>query len=116
VHTSAAGCFVKCFLLPVLVVSLLFFSTGCGNVFFRGDIQTGSTIQGSVSVVELGNILNGIGETIQVTFVTFLENGTSSTLTFCDDQTTLFPLDQTVRVNFNPGQPCSTIIVVVIVF
>jgi hypothetical protein len=107
---------VKCLLLPVLVVSLLLFSAGCGNVFFRGAIQTGSTIKGSVSVVELGNILNGSGETIQVTFVTFLENGTSSTLTFCDDQATLFPLDQTVRVNFNPGQPCATILVVVIVF
>jgi hypothetical protein len=25
------------------------------------------------------------------------------------------PLDQTVRVNFNPGQPCATVIVVVII-
>jgi hypothetical protein len=36
-------------------------------------------------------------------------------LVFCGDQTTLFPLNQTVRVNFNPGQPCATVIVVVIV-
>jgi len=37
------------------------------------------------------------------------------TIGFCDDQTSLFPLDQTVRVNFNPGQPCATVIVVVII-
>jgi hypothetical protein len=36
-------------------------------------------------------------------------------LVFYGDQTTLFPLNQTVRVNFNPGQPCATVIVVVIV-
>lgn len=113
-YTSAVGCFVKCFLLPALVVALLLFSTGCGNVFIRGDIQ-GSIIQGSVSTVQLGNVLNETGETVQVTFVTFLENGISSSLTFCNDQTALFPLDQTVRVNFNPAQPCATIIVVVVI-
>jgi hypothetical protein len=47
--------------------------------------------------------------------VTFLQNGFSSTVGFCDDQRSLFPLDQTVRVNFNPSQPCATILVVVIV-
>jgi hypothetical protein len=54
-------------------------------------------------------------ETVQVTFVTLLQNGTSSTIGFCGDQSVLFPLDQTVRVNFNPGQPCATVIVVVVV-
>ncbi len=37
---------------------------GCGNVFVRGAIRTGSTIhgsaiQGSVSVVQMGSVLNG---------------------------------------------------------
>ena len=105
---------MKRLLSPVLLLSLLLFSTGCGNVFVRGAIETGSTIQGSVSIVQLGNTLNGM-ETVQVTFVTLLRNGASSTIGFCGDQTDLFPLDQTVRVNFNPGQPCSTVIVVVIV-
>jgi len=47
--------------------------------------------------------------------VTFLQNGTSSTIGFCGDQTSLFPLDQTVRANFNPGSSCATIITVVII-
>jgi len=96
---------------PVLVLALLLLSTGCGNVFVRGAIQPGSTVQGSVSTVQLGT-----EETVQVTFVTLLQDGTSSTIGFCGDQSALFPLDQTVRVNFNPGQPCATVIVVVIVF
>ncbi len=102
-------------LSPVLLLSLLLFSTGCGNVFVRGAIESGSTIQGSVSIVQLGNALNGTEGTVQVTFVTLLQNGTSSTIGFCGDQSALFPLDQTVRINFNPGQPCATVIVVVIV-
>jgi hypothetical protein len=68
-----------------------------------------------VTFVQVGNVLNAVGGTVQVTFVTFVQNGFSSTIGFCEDQTSLFPLDQTVRVNFNPGQPCATIIVVVIV-
>jgi hypothetical protein len=105
---------VKRLLSPLLVLSLLLFSTGCGDVFVHGAIETGSTIQGSVSIVQLGNALNGM-ETVQVTFITLLQNGTSSTIGFCGDQSALFPLDQTVRVNFNSGQPCATVIVVVLV-
>jgi hypothetical protein len=47
--------------------------------------------------------------------VTFVQNGFSSTIGFCDDQSRLFPLDQTVRINFNPGRPCVTILFVVII-
>jgi hypothetical protein len=105
---------VKRLLSPLLALLLFLLSTGCGDVFVRGATETGSTIQGSVTVVQLGNSLNGM-ETVQVTFVTLLQNGTSSTIGFCGDQSVLFPLDQTVRVNFNPGQPCATVLVVVIV-
>ena len=99
----------------ILAGSFLLSSTGCGNVFVRGAIQTGATIQGSVSTVQIGSILNGTGGTVQVTFVTFLENGTSSTIGFCADQTSLFPMNKTLFVNFNPGQPCATVLIVVIV-
>ena len=99
----------------ILASSFLLSSIGCGNVFVRGAIRTGSTIQGSVSIVQIGSALNGTGGTVQVTFVTFLENGTFSTIGFCADQSSLFPLDQTVFVNFNPGQPCATVIIVTIV-
>jgi len=41
-------------------------------------MATGSTIQGSVSIVQLGNMLNG--ETVPVTFVSFWQNGTSQSV------------------------------------
>jgi hypothetical protein len=99
----------------ILAGSFLLSSIGCGNVIVRGAIQTGSTIQGSISTVQIGSVLNGTGGSVQVTFVTFLANGTFSTIGFCADQTSLFPLDQTVFVNFNPGQPCATVIIVEII-
>jgi len=99
----------------ILAGAFLLSSIGCGNVFVRGAIQAGSTIQGSVSTMQIGSVLNGTGGTVEVTFVTFLESGTFSTIGFCADQTSLFPLDQTVLVNFSPGQPCATVIIVVIV-
>ncbi len=101
---------MKRLLSPLLVLSLLLLSIGCGDVFLRGAIETGSTIQGAVSVVQLET-----DGSIQVTFVTLLQDGMSSIIGFCGDQSALFPLDQTVRVNFNPGQSCATVIVVVII-
>jgi hypothetical protein len=52
---------------------------------------------------------------VQVTFVTFLQNGTSSTIGFCGDQSGQFLIDHMVRIDFTVGQPCNSIIVVVII-
>lgn len=101
---------MKRLLSPVLVLALLLLSTSCGDVFVRGAIEPGSTIEGSVSIVQIET-----EGTVQVTFVTLLQNSTSSTIGFCGDQSALFPLHHYVRVNFNPGKPCATVIVVVIV-
>jgi hypothetical protein len=65
--------------------------------------------------LQTGSVMNGTGWTVQVAFVTFLANGTFSTIGFCADQTSLFPMNQTGSVNFNPGQPCATIIAVEII-
>src|SRR5947208_13315930 len=100
-------------LLPLYLITTL---TGCGNIFVRGAISpTFSSVSGSISIIQLSAIVGQNGTTVQVTFVTFLQNGTSSTIGFCGDQTSLFPLDQTVRANFNPGSSCATIITVVII-
>jgi hypothetical protein len=101
--------------LLVLIASLVAASMGCGNVFVRGAINTGSSITGSVAGIEIGNVLSGPGATIQVTFVTCTQNGISSTMGFCNDQISLFPVGQTIRVNFNPRETCATIIVVVVI-
>lgn len=104
---------MKRLLLPPLLLALLSF-LGCGNVFFGGALRASSTIQGSVTRVELGTVAAGNGGTIEVTFVTFLDGGRTSRVSFCNDQTSLFPLGQSFRVNFNAGTPCSSLIIVMV--
>ena len=100
---------LSAFLVPSLILSF----ASCGGFFVHSTVR--STFQGSVNTVQLGTVVDGTGEIIQVTFVTFLQNEEVFTIDFCDDQTVLFPLDQTVLVDFNPGQFCATVIVVVVI-
>ena len=97
--------------LLLVVFAFLLIQIGCGAVFVGGLFTTGSTFTGTVSVVQS----TGVNGTVQFTTVTFLQSGTPFTMGFCGNQTSRFPLNQTVRVTFNPGQTCATIIVVVIV-
>jgi len=107
---------VKRLLSVLLAVCLVVVCGGCGDIFIRGALQPGfSTISGSVSIVQLSTVMGGDGTTVQVTFVTFLLNGTSSMIGFCGDQRGQFPIDQMVRTNFTLGQTCDSIIVVVII-
>lgn len=98
-----------------LIGSLLLSAAGCGAVFIGGVIQPATTVTGSVTSVQLSSVVNGAGGTVQVTFVTLLQSSASSTIAFCSNHISQFPLNQMVSVNFNPGQPCGTIIAVVIV-
>jgi len=101
---------VQRLLAALLVVGLVLLSVGCGNVFVRGVIQPGiSTVNGFVSMVQI-TVVNGTS----ITFVTFLSNGTSSTLGFCGDQRQRFPMNQNVRTDFNPGNTCNSIVTIVI--
>jgi hypothetical protein len=111
VYTHMPGCIVARLLSFVVVVGSLISSAGCGAVFVGGAITTGSTIQGTVSIVQLVDV-NG---NIQVTFVTFLQNGFSSSMNFCGNQISSLPLNRIVQVNFNSGQPCATLVLVVII-
>jgi hypothetical protein len=51
---------------------------------------------------------------VQVTFVTFLNSGSSSTVGFCGDERDRFPMQQTVRASFIPGRTCDSIVTIVI--
>jgi hypothetical protein len=101
---------VSRFSIAVLIASILLYATACGNVFVRATFGTASTLQGTVNSVQLSTNGNA-----QVTFVTFLQSGALFTIGFCGDQTSLFPLNRTLTINFNPGQTCATIIAIVIV-
>jgi hypothetical protein len=106
---------MKC-LLSFLLLCLVLTLPGCGNIFIRGALPAGSsTVSGSVSVVQLSAVIGKNGTTVQVTFVTFLQYGASSMVGFCGDQRSRFPMQQTVRADFNPGQSCASIVTIVIV-
>jgi len=106
---------MKC-LLSILLLFLVLTFPGCGNIFIRGALPAGSSrVSGSVSLVQLSAIIGGNGTTLQVTFVTFLQAGAASTIEFCGDQRSRFPMQQTVRADFNPGQPCANIVTIVII-
>ena len=101
-------------LLSLLVaVSFLLSLSACGNIFIRGALNT-STVSGFVSIVQIASGSNG-GTTVLITFVTFLQSGTSSTIGFCGDQRSQFPFNQMVTAQFTAGTPCSNIVSVVII-
>jgi len=105
---------VKRLLSSLLVVVLVLMCSSCGNVFVRGAILT-STVNGVVSLVQLSNVPGNGGTTVLITFVTFLQTGTSSTIGFCGDQRSQFPLNQLVQTQFQSGQPCSSLVVVIVI-
>jgi len=90
--------------------------TACGGVFFVGGaINPGtSSVSGMVSVVQISAVIGDNGSTVQVTFVTFQQSGTSSTIGFCGDERDRFPMQQSVRANFTPGHPCASVVTIVI--
>jgi len=106
---------MKRLLAVFLVVCLTCLCTSCGKVFVGGAFQPRqSSITGTVSFVEVNNVVSG-GTFVEVTFVTFFQDGLSSSMNFCGNQTSQFPLNQTVTTNFNPGQPCATLVIVFII-
>jgi len=77
---------------------------GCGNIFIRGALPAGSsTVSGSISVVQLSAVIGENGTTVQVTFVTLIQSGISSTVGFCGDQRSQFPMQQIVRAYKKPS-------------
>ncbi len=89
--------------------------SGCGNIFVRGAFLGNiSSVSGVVSVVQFTLVTSVDGTSIQITFVTFQENGLASTVGFCGDQRSRFPMQQDVRTQFTPGQPCSDIVAIII--
>jgi hypothetical protein len=102
-------------LLTLLPVCLVLVSAGCGNVFIRGALPGGiSSVSGLVSFIQLSAIIGDNGTTVDVTFVTFQQDGASSTIGFCGDQRNRFSMRETVRTNFTPGQTCASILAIVI--
>ena len=97
------------------LVVVLVVLTGCGTVTFQTTSTPGGavTASGLVTFVQFTAILDGNGTLVNVTVVTLQQTGISQTLTFCGSQSSLFPLNQNMRVSFVPATTCGTIVAVV---
>src|SRR5258705_12547101 len=98
-------------LMFVLVVGL----SGCGAVFVGFVSNPGvvpSSINGTVTIVSLGFSADG-GTIVNVPQVTLVNLGIANTMAFCGDQRTLFPINQSLKVEFTNGTLCSTLVRVV---
>lgn len=96
-------------LLVGLVLAAALSAVSCGDVFVRGAINTGTQFTtGTISIVQF----SASGGGISVTIVTLTGNSVPSTLSFCGDQRTLFPVETQVQIHFTPGQTCATVLTV----
>jgi hypothetical protein len=100
--------------LPAVLL-LVVLLVGCNGVTtFSAFSNPGvSNASGVVSIVRFTAIIGPSGTFVNVTIVTLVQNGFSNDNTFCGDVRNHFPMNTFVNVNFNPGQPCNTVVTVI---
>jgi hypothetical protein len=97
----------------IVVLVLLCPFVGCGSSFLvAGAIHPSNVIvsTGTVSFVALSVVSGSNGTFVNVTGVTLLVPMGSSSLTFCGDQRSNFPMNSVVQVSFTDGQNCSSLV------
>ena len=102
-------------LLQIALLSPCF--TGCGQFFFGFVSNPGGTglhITGTISTVQRGFYDDRHGLSGDFTAVTFVNSGAATTINFCGDQRSQFPIDHIVHADFNTGIYCSTLIAVTV--
>jgi hypothetical protein len=103
---------VACLLLSSIVCTAL---CGCGAVRIQGVLNGDVTsVSGFVSGVQLITVAGANGTFIEITVVTLQQTLGFTTTNFCGNVGGQFPMNSFAQVNFKPGQPCSTIVVIVI--
>ena len=104
-------------LAPLTVILVLVtVLAGCGAVFVGFVSNPGvvpSSISGKVTIVSLGFSADANGTVVNVTQVTLVNLGVAKTMAFCGDQQTLFPINQSLKVEFTNGTLCSNLVSVV---
>ena len=103
---------VACFLLSSVVCTAL---CGCGAVRIQGVLNDDVvSVSGFVSSVQFITVAGANGTSIEVTVVTLQQTLGFTTTNFCGNVGCQFPMNSFAEVNFKPGQPCSTIVEIVI--
>ena len=97
-----------------VVVLLALSLAGCGGTIGIGGVTPGYmvVVRGLVSSVQLSSVV-ATGGFVQVTLVGLETSGTTQQFAFCGDNSSQFPMHTSVTVNFNPGQDCNQISVVI---
>jgi hypothetical protein len=103
---------VACFLLFSIICTGV---CGCGALRIQGVLNGDVvSVSGFVSGVQIITVAGANGTFIEVTVVTLQQTLGFTTTNFCGNVSGRFPMNSFAQVNFKPGQPCSTIVEIVI--
>src|SRR5690348_1568783 len=83
----------------------------CGGYYFVGFVSNpgGTSTMTGVVVAVSGGFVTDLTTMTPYTAVTFSNSERQTKLTFCGNQQMLFPIDQTVRVEYTVGPVCSVL-------
>jgi uncharacterized protein YceK len=101
-------------LLPLIVLLLVL--AGCGQISasFVSNPGFPTSVTGTIIAVHVQSTSGPNGVLNTVTVVAIQSVSTTNNFNFCGNQQSLFPLNQQVRVDFNSGVSCATLIAVVV--
>jgi hypothetical protein len=101
-------------LFPLIVLLLVF--AGCGQISasFVSNPGFPASVTGTIIAVQVQSTNGPNGVLNTFTVVAIQSVSTTNTFTFCGNQQSLLPLNQQVRVDFNTGVSCATLIAVVV--
>ena|SRR5258708_1825428 len=105
---------MRLLLLPLIALPLMLAGCGHTSVSFSSNPGFPTSVTGTIITVELNSttVPNGVLNTFTV--VAIRSVSTTNTFSFCGDQRNQFPIGQEVRVDFNSGVSCSTLVAVVV--
>src|SRR5215475_10134955 len=101
-------------LLPLIVVLVVL--AGCGqiNATFVSNPGFPTSVTGIIVAVHVQSTSGPNGALSTFTAVAIQSVNTTNTLNFCGNQQSFFPMNQQVRVDFNSGVSCATLVAVVV--
>ena len=97
----------------ICLLGVCFLFAACGGYYFFGFVSNPGgtqTVTGIVSVVTFSFVQDATGMNANVTAVTFVNSGSSNTITFCGDQRSKFHINNSDKVTFTTGVLCSSLV------
>ncbi len=93
------------YLMTLFLACSVLANSACDNFQLIGVVNTAS-FSGTVSIVRLTSANDGT----QITFVTLVNNFSSTDYNFCGNVVSQFPVNRVVQGSFTPGTTCGTIV------